>query len=391
MSIIVNRNITFIDSLQFYKGSLDTLASNLEDKDFKHLISEFLANKLEILKIKDAYPYEWVNSYEKFKYPTIPKKKHFYSSLKDGKKDKSNGHISDEQYQHLQNVWDTFNFNNFQDFHDHYLRKDVLLLDDIFEKFIFTCLKYYSLDPCHYFSAPGLSWGAMLKMTKIALEKDKYILIEKGMRGGVSYINKRYSKASKNVSILYLDMKNLYGCAMSQYLPYANFKWVRNINEIEQKLMRIKSNSSTEYILEVDLECPKQLHGMFNDYPLAPEKINIPKECLSDYSLEIANAHNITTGTVKKLVPNLMNKNNYVIHYRNLQQYLELGMKLKKIHRILKFKQSDWMRPYIDFNIKKRTISNDEADKNFFKLMNNSVYSNYGKFKKENKNKSCKK
>ena len=97
----------------------------------------------------------------------------------------------------------------------------------------------------------------MLKMTKIALEKDKYIFIEKGMRGGVSYINKRYSKASKNVSILYLDMKNLYGSAMSQYLPYANLKWVRNINEIEQKLMRIKSNSSTGYILEVDLECPK--------------------------------------------------------------------------------------------------------------------------------------
>ena len=95
---------------------------------------------------------------------------------------------------------------------------------------------------------------------------------------------------------------------------------------------------------------------------------------MSKYCLKIASVYNITTGTVKKLVPNLMNKNNYVIHYRNLQQCLELGMKLKKIHRILKFKQSDWMRPYIDFNTQKRTISNNEADKNFFKLMNNSVY-----------------
>ena len=231
-----NRNITFTDSLQLYKGSLDTLASNLEDKDFKHLMSEFSAHKLEILKRKDAYPYEWVNSDEKFKYPTLPKKKDFNSSIKDGKQDKSNGHISDEQYQHLQNVWDTFSFNTFVDFHDHYLRKDVLLLADVFEKFIFTCLKYYSLDPCHYFSAPGLSWDAMLKMTKIALEKisdrDKYIFIEKGTRGGVSYINKRYREASKNVNIFYLDMNNLYGCAKSQYLPYANFKWVGNINEI---------------------------------------------------------------------------------------------------------------------------------------------------------------
>ena len=84
--------------------------------------------------------------------------------------------------------------------------------------------------------------------------------------------------------------------------------------------------------------------------------------------------HNITTGTVKRLVSNLINKNSYVIHYTNLQQCLELGMKLKKIHRILKFKQSDWMGPYIDFNTQKRMISNNEADKNFFKLMNNSVY-----------------
>ena len=84
--------------------------------------------------------------------------------------------------------------------------------------------------------------------------------------------------------------------------------------------------------------------------------------------------HNITTGKVKRLVSNLMNKNNYLIHYRNLQQCLELGMKLKKIHRILKFKQSDSMGPYIDFNTQKRMISNNEADKNFFKLINNSVY-----------------
>ena len=135
-----------------------------------------------------------------------------------------------------------------------------------------------------------------------------------------------------------LDMNNLYGHAMNQYLPYAYFKWVKNIDKIEQKLMNVKSNSSTGYILEVDLEYPEKLHYIYNDYPLASEKINIPKEWLSDYCLKIANAHNITTGTVKKLVPNLMNKNNYVIHYRNLQQCLKLGIKLKKIHRMLKNK-----------------------------------------------------
>ena len=144
---------------------------------------------------------------------------------------------------HLKDAWNKFRFKTFEDFHDHYLKKDVLLLADIFEKLISTNLKYYGLDSRHYFSAPGLSWDAMLKRTKIELEKindpDKYMFFEQGMRGGVSYISKRYSKANNKYFpdydqnkpekyIIYLDMNNLYGCAMSQYLPYANFKWVKN-------------------------------------------------------------------------------------------------------------------------------------------------------------------
>ena len=169
MSIIVNRHITFIDSLQFYNSSLDTFATNLNNEDFKYLVSEFGIDRLETLKRKDAYPYKWVLSYEKFKHPSLPEKKRFYSSLRDGKRDNNDGHIFDEQYLHLQNVWEEFEFNTFRDFHDHYLKKYVLLLADVFEKIISTCLKYYGLDPCHYFSAPGLSWDAMLKTTKVEL------------------------------------------------------------------------------------------------------------------------------------------------------------------------------------------------------------------------------
>ena len=104
------------------------------------------------------------------------------------------------------------------------------------------------------------------------------MFFEQGMRGGVSYINKRYSKASKNVNILYFDMNNLYGCAMSQYLPINNFKWFKNIDKIKQKLMRIKTNSQTGYVLEADLEYRQELHDIHNDYPLAPEKNYIPKK-----------------------------------------------------------------------------------------------------------------
>ena len=157
LSIIVNNNIIFLDSLQFCKASLDTLAENLQDNDFKHLLSEFSEDKLELLRKNDSYSYEWVDSYKKFLYPRLPPKESFYSSIDDEKRGKGDGHISYRQYLHLKFVWKEFGFKNFRDFHNHYLKKDVLLLVDVFEKFISTCLKYYNLDPCHYFSAPGLS------------------------------------------------------------------------------------------------------------------------------------------------------------------------------------------------------------------------------------------
>ena len=139
MNIIVNRNIIFLDSNQLYKGSLDSLTSNLGNNDFKHLLSEFPTNKLEILKRKDSYLYEWVDSYEKLNYEELPTKECFYSSINDGKRDGGNGNISDEHYLHLKNVWKELNFNTFRDFHNHYLKKDVLLLlTDVFEKFIST-------------------------------------------------------------------------------------------------------------------------------------------------------------------------------------------------------------------------------------------------------------
>ena len=127
-------------------------------------------------------------------YQELSPKWYLYLSIDDGKSGKGDGHISDEEYLHLKNVWNTFNFDTFRDFHNHCLKKDGLLLADVFEKFS-TILKYYNLDPCHYFSAPGLSLDAMLKMTKVELEKnsnaDTHLFIEKGVRGGISYINKR--------------------------------------------------------------------------------------------------------------------------------------------------------------------------------------------------------
>ena len=270
------------------------------------------------------------------------------------------------------------------DYHDHYLKKNVLLLVDVFEKIFNTCLKFYKLDPCHYFSSPGLSWDAMLKMTGIELEKiseiDMYLFIEKGLRGRISYIDKRYSEANnkymKNYDptkpskyIEYLDKNNLYGWGMSGYLPYGRFKWLKNVDNFD--VNSISKKNPIGYILKVDLKYPDKLHKLHNDYPLAREKLAIPYDILSDYCKKIEDKYGIKVGDVKILIPNLGDKTNYVDHHRKLQLYLSLGMKLTKIHRVLKFKQSEWMKNYIDFNTKKRTKATNKFEKN---MMINSAF-----------------
>ena len=223
-----------MDSFQFMSSSLDNLTKNLPDDAFKYTQQEFIKEQFNLMKQKGIYPYDYMDSFNKFNETQLPKKKDFYSIL-------NNEHISDEQYKHAQNVWDTFNLKTMGDYHDLYLKSDILLLADVFENFRKTCLQYYKLDPCHYFTSPGLSWDAMLKMTDIKLELitdiDMYQFIEKGLRGGVSYIANRYGKANNKYMkeydekapskyIMYLDANNLYGWAMSQYLPTGNFKWL---------------------------------------------------------------------------------------------------------------------------------------------------------------------
>ena len=139
---------------------------------------------------------------------------------------------------------------------------------------------------------------------------------------------------------------------MSVYLSYGGFQWLKNVDRFD--VNSISEKNEIGYFLEVDLEYPDELHELHNDYPLAPEKLAVSSDMLSKYCKEIADRYKIKVGDVKKLIPNLGNKTKYVTSYRNLQLYLSLGMKLTKIHRVLKFKQSDWMKKYIDFNTKKK-------------------------------------
>ena len=382
MAFMLGKHLLFLDSFQFMSSSLDNLTKNLPDDAFIFTQQEFTGEQFNLMKQKGTYPYDYMDSFQKFNDTQLPIKKDFFSIL-------YNQHITHEQYDHAQTVWNTFDLKTMGDYHDLYLKSDTLLLADIFENFRKTCLQYYKLDPCHYFSSPGLSWDAMLKMTKIKLELitdiDMFQFIEKGLRGGTSYIANRFSEANNKYMenfdenkpskyIMYLDANNLYGWAMSQYLPTGNFKWLTKEQIKKTNLANYSEEQDEGLLLEVDLDYPQELHDLHNDYPLAPEKLKVNKNMLSDYCQKISEKFNISSGQVHKLVTTLGKKEKYVLHYRNLQLYLSLGLKLKKVHRVLRFNQSPWLKKYIDFNTNKRTLSKNDFEKNFFKLMNNSVF-----------------
>ena len=382
MAFMLGNHLTFIDSFQFMSSSLDKLVSNLPAEALKYTSKRFQKEKLNLMTRKGIYPYDYMDSFEKFNKTELPTKEEFYSIL-------NNEHISDEDYSHAQNVWNTFQLQTMGEYHNLYLKSDILLLADVFENFRKTCLQYYKLDPCQYLSSPGLSWDAMLKMTNIQLELmtdiDMFQFIEKGMRGGISYIANRYGKANNKYMskydenkpskyVMYLDANNLYGWAMSQYLPTGGFKWLteKQINKIN--LAQYNEDSNKGLLIEVDLEYPKDLHDLHNDYPLAAERVCVNNNMLSEYCKRIATKYNISTGLVSKLIPTLSNKEKDVLNYRNLQLYLDLGLKINKVHRVLEFNQSPWLKQYIQFNTLKRTQAKNSFEKDFFKLMNNSVF-----------------
>ena len=282
--------------------------------------------------------------------------------------------ISKSDYKHAQRVWEEFGVRNIGDYHDLYLRTDVVLLANVFEAFRDTCLKHYSLDPVHFYTALRLAWKACLKKTGVRVElltdPDMLLMIERGIPGGITQVVHRYASANnkymgdlydthKESSYLqYLDANNLYGWVMSQLLPTSKFKWVDiKPSQGEAAQVQISTLAASKikgYLAEVDVKYPTDLHNSHNDLPFMCNKMKIKK--------------------VEKLVPNLRDKKNYVIHIQALDQALRHGLVLKRICRAIEVNQTDWMKPYIDFNTKRKTAATNDFEKDFFKLMNNSVF-----------------
>ena len=357
--------IVFKDSLKFMSSSLGALVNNLPIDAFKNLLKYFTPKQAEILKQKGFYPYEYMDSEEKFNDTKLPPREAFYSKL-------SGKGITEKDYKHAGDVWNSFKMKTFKEYHELYNIMDVLLLADVFENFRDLCLKIYGLDPVYYFTAPGLAWDACLKVTGVQLEllsdQNMLLMFEKGIRRGISIISNRYGEANNKYMrkgfnknkpskyLMYLDANNLYGCAMSEKLPTHGFKWLSG-GEMEKLFNNqvLQVWEKIPCILEVDLEYPENLHDLHNDYPFCPERV----KCKNG---------------VKKLIPNLRDKTKYIIHYKNLIQCLRAGMKLKKIHRGIKFVESEFMKSYIDKNTNLRAKAKNNFEKDFFKLMNNSVF-----------------
>ena len=228
-------------------------------------------------------------------------------------------------------------------------------------------MRYYSLDPAHFYTSPGLAWEACLKCTGIKLElltdPDMLLMFERGIRGGITQAVRKYTAANnpymgdkydpnENTTYLqYLDANNLYGWAMSRPLPAGGFRWVDvNPNEISE----LATRTDKGYILEVDVSYPKELHNPHNDLPFMCERIEV--------------------NGVEKLVPNLRNKKNYVIHIQALAQALQHGLRLDRIHQAIGFDQSPWLKTFLYCNTRLRTAATNDVEKDFFKLMNNSIF-----------------
>ena len=233
----LHHKIRFIDSFMFMGTGLDTLVDNLPKDDFNNVKRYYADDKLELLTRKGVYPHEYMDTQEKLKETQLPPKEAFYSRLNDEG-------ISDENYTHAKKVWKTFKIKNVEDYHNLYNQVDVLLLTDVFENFKDICIKNYKLDPAHYYTAPGLAWDAALKVTDVKLEllsdMDMLLMVEKGIRGGVSMISTHYGKSNNKYMkdkydpreptkyITYLDANNLYGWVMSKPLPTHGFEWMNS-------------------------------------------------------------------------------------------------------------------------------------------------------------------
>ena len=339
ISIRWGRHLTFIDSINFITGSLDQLASTLPSEVLSSYLKLISTNerKQELLKQKASFPYDFLDSPQKLTYTELPDRQCFHNSLTDTA-------LSAEDYKRALTIWKVFECATIQDYMELYVTLDVVLLTAIVEFYRQSTYEHFHLDPMHYVSAPSMCFDAMLRLTGIKLDTlpsiDMYLFFTKAVRGGMTGASVRYAEANNDLCrdfdetsevshMIGLDANNLYGHSLCQYLPTSDFQWLTK-GEIERlNVETIAHNNDYGYFLEVDLHYPRELHDIHNDFPLAPEKLDVQKENWSIHTQRLAEKYEMkqqSSGT--KLMTTLQDKKNYIVRYLNLQLYMRLGLKL---------------------------------------------------------------
>ena len=368
--------IRFIDSYRFLLESLDKLARNLDEDDFKILKKEF-PDKWQYLNKKLAYPYQYFNNIDDYKKPVDKlEKEDFFSKLK-------NNYPYEDEIERTKEIIKLFDNKNGEELTKLYCKSDVVLLADVIEKFVKVSFEEYGINPLYCMSLPGYTYQCALKYTDIKLQtlqdKDLILLLENNIPGGISSVmGDRFVKSHENIKILYMDATNLYGHSMSQMLPYDEIEmWHghpdKNWNWLE-KTLYTPDDSDIGYFLEVDLKYPDNIKEKTKNFPFCPENKKIDPDKYNDYMKKIK-PKNYTKS--KKLICDWTDKKKYLIHYRMLKFYVRHGMVVEKIHEIISFKQSKWLESYISFITQKRNKAKNDFEKDFCKLLVNAAF---GKF-----------
>ena len=357
------------------------------DAIIKTLINEecITFNKCGLERRKGIFPYEWFDSIDKLHEKALPPKEAFYSKLKQSG-------VTDKEYKQAIDCWKDTKCETIKDYMMLYLKPDVLLSADVFEKFRAMCLEYFERDPCYTYFTTGLTWLCGLKYTKVRLKYYKentvniYDTIQHGIRGGLASVlgdchvkcmNKQIDPeyVGKENYLKYLDFNSLYASAMVQALPTGEIKVCDPGTGLADTLYT-RSSSTKGYIYTIDIKYNDELKQKTKNYPFFPEKTRANIGQFTDYQ-NVNKKKGYKPN--EKLMLKLTDKVEYVIDGEMLDWYLDHGLKIEDItvKQKLEYSKSGWLKPYIEFNIQKRKEAKAKCDKFgdvFFKLMNNAFY-----------------
>ena len=399
--ITINGRIVMVDSFQFLLDSLSALVDTLQASDCSFDILHQLTPDKErkgLLLRKGVYPYSYATSIDRLVSTTeIPPIEAFHNDLKGEA-------CSREDYEHARKVWKAFGCRNMLDYTVLYVKSDVYLLAEVVTDFRNNIWRFFGLDMCQYLSLPHLAKDIMLKTTEVEIElihdKEMSDLLQHNIRGGLSFVNLRHAEKKEGSgeeqrSLLYVDATNLYGKAMCFPMPVRDFQWMtRSELETFDPATHVSDEEGEGYILEVDLKYPSFLHLPHNSFPLAAETANLIWEDLSPYSrdclkvLPHKRSGRLENYKATKLTATFRTRRRYLLHGLNLKLYLQLGLKLLRIRRGIKFYQTPFIRDFIQQCTLRRKMALTMTEQTMWKLICNSVYGKVSKTTTQKKKRS---